>query len=75
VFLLGFLTKARSNRANIVGMVLMALVNLTLLILTEKKIFVIGWTWLVLLGTFGTMAIGALLAPVMDKERNETRPA
>lgn len=71
VFLLGLFTKVKSNRANIVGMVVMALVNLSLLILTERKIFVVGWTWLVIIGTFGTMALAALLAPVLDKDSKE----
>lgn len=69
VFLLGLLTKRVSNRANIIGMVFFAIVNLILLILTEKNIFVVGWTWLVLIGTFGTMAVGWVLGPVLDKER------
>jgi SSS family transporter len=68
VFLLGFFTTRHSNRANIVGMVFCALVNVVLLVLTEQKIFVVGWTWLVLFGTFGTMAIGYFLAPVLDKQ-------
>jgi SSS family transporter len=71
VFLLGLFTKSRANRANIVSMVTMAVVNLVLLILTEKNVFVVGWTWLVLIGTFGTMAISALLAPVMDPPKND----
>ena len=51
-------------------MVFWALVNLVLLILTEQKIFVVGWTWLVLIGTFGTMILSHLLAPLLDKEKN-----
>jgi Na+/proline symporter len=62
VFLLGFLTKVKSNRANIVAMVSMAILNLNLLILTEKKIFVVGWTWLVIIGTFGTIKLNILLS-------------
>ncbi len=68
VFLLGFLTKRRSNRANILGMVLMALVNAVLLTLSETHIFPIGWTWLILIGTTGTFAVGYFLGPVLDKE-------
>lgn len=69
VFLLGFFTKRQSNKANIVGMVTCALINVVLLILTEQKIYVVGWTWLVLLGTFGTIAISYALAPVLDKPK------
>jgi len=73
VFLLGLFTKVKSNRANIVGMIIMAVINLILLIGTEKGFFSVGWTWLVLIGTFGTMAMGALLAPFLDK--NSPEPA
>jgi SSS family transporter len=68
VFLLGLVTKTVSNRSNVVAMVLLALINLTLLILTERKIFVVGWTWLVLIGTFGTMIVARVLAPILDKD-------
>jgi len=37
VFLLGFLTKRPSNRANILGMTLMAVVNAILLVLSEME--------------------------------------
>lgn len=67
VFLLGLFTKVKSNRANIVAMIAMAIVNFSLLIASEKGIFVIGWTWLVILGTFGTMFMARVLAPVLDK--------
>ena len=71
VFLLGLLTKRQSNRANVLSMILFALINLVLLILTERKIFVVGWTWLVLIGTFGTMGLSWLLGPRMEKKENE----
>jgi len=58
VFLLGLLTKRRCNRINVVAMTLSALGMLTLLILSETGILPLGWTWLVLLGTFLTFATG-----------------
>ena len=58
VFLLGLLTKRRCNRVNVVAMTLSALGMLVLLILSEKKIFPLGWTWLLLIGTFLTFATG-----------------
>jgi solute:Na+ symporter, SSS family len=58
VFLLGLLTKRRCNRVNVVAMTLSALLMLGLLILSEKNIFPLGWTWLLLLGTFLTFATG-----------------
>ena len=58
VFLLGLLTKRRCNRVNVVAMALSALGMLVLLILSEKNIFPLGWTWLLLIGTFLTFATG-----------------
>jgi hypothetical protein len=67
VFLLGFLTKRTSNRANILGMVVMAVINGALLILSELGIIPLGWTWLLLIGTAGTFAIGYCFGPRMDR--------
>jgi len=67
VFLLGFLTQRPANRANILGMVLMAVVNAALLILSELGIVPLGWTWLLLIGTAGTFILGYFLGPVMDR--------
>ena len=58
VFLLGLLTTRRCNRVNVVAMTLSALGMLVLLILSEKHIFPLGWTWLLLIGTFLTFATG-----------------
>jgi len=66
VFLLGFLTKRPSNRANILGMTLMAVINATLLVLSEKGILPLGWTWLLLIGTAGTFTVGYFLGPALE---------
>jgi solute:Na+ symporter, SSS family len=58
VFLLGLLTKRRCNRVNVVAMTLAALGMLVLLILSEKQILPLGWTWLLLIGTLVTFAAG-----------------
>jgi Na+/proline symporter len=58
VFLLGLLTKRRCNRVNVAAMAASALGMLVLLILSEKQIFPLGWTWLLLIGTFLTFAAG-----------------
>lgn len=71
VFLLGLMTQRKANRANTVAMVGMALINLTLLILSEKKILPLGWSWLVILGTLGTFGLGWVLGPVLDKDLPE----
>jgi SSS family transporter len=62
VFLLGLLTRRHvGDAANVMAMVAMALVNLTLLMLSEYKILNFAWSWLVILGTLGTMALALLL--------------
>jgi len=49
-----------------VAMVAMALVNLALLLLSEMRVLPVGWSWLVILGTAGTMALAWLLGPMLD---------
>ncbi|HVO33010.1 MAG TPA: sodium/solute symporter [Elusimicrobiota bacterium] len=66
VFLLGFLTTRRSNRANVWGMTIMAAANAVLLTLSETHLAPIGWTWLLLIGTAGTFGIGYIWGPRMD---------
>jgi solute:Na+ symporter, SSS family len=60
VFLLGLLTTRRANRVNVAAMALSAVGMLVLLILSEKKIVPLGWTWLLVIGTFLTFGIGWL---------------
>ncbi len=67
VFLLGLLTKRRCNRLNVIAMALSALGMLVLLILSETKIFPLGWTWLLLLGTFSTFTTGWLFSEKADQ--------
>ena len=63
VFLLGLLTTRRvADRANVIAMIVMALVNLVLLTLSETKVLVFAWSWLVILGTVGTIGIALLLS-------------
>ena len=58
VFLLGLLTRRHvGDAANVAAMILMALVNLTLLVLSEYRILTFAWSWLVILGTGGTMIL------------------
>src|SRR6266849_1519206 len=67
VFLLGLLTRVRANRANVAAMVIMALVNLALLVMSEYGRLALGWSWLVILGTVGTMTLASVLAKVLDR--------
>jgi hypothetical protein len=58
VFLLGLLGRRRvADGANVTAMIVMAVVNLTLLVLSETKVLAFAWSWLVILGTAGTMAL------------------
>jgi SSS family transporter len=70
VFLLGLVTRRRvADRANVVAMVVMALVNLVLLVLSETKVLVFAWSWLVILGTAGTMALAVGLSALGERTR------
>ena len=58
VFLLGLLTTRRiADGANVAAMITMALVNLTLLVLSEMKVLAFAWSWLVVVGTAGTIVL------------------
>jgi SSS family transporter len=58
VFLLGLLGQRRvADAANVTAMIVMAVVNLVLLILSETKVLAFAWSWLVILGTAGTMLL------------------
>jgi hypothetical protein len=50
-------------------MVLMALINLALLVMGETGVLPLGWSWLVILGTVGTMGLATVLAPLLDRPR------
>src|SRR5881296_378801 len=63
VFLLGLLSRRRvGDWANVMAMVAMALVNLVLLLLIETKRLALGWSWLVIVGTAGTIVLALLLS-------------
>ena len=62
VFLLGLLSRrAVNDSANVIAMVAMAGVNLTLLILSEYGVLRFAWSWLVIVGTMGTIGLSLLL--------------
>ncbi|MFA5111567.1 MAG: sodium/solute symporter [Desulfobaccales bacterium] len=73
VFLLGLLTTRRCNRVNVAAMTLSALGLLALLILSEKNIFPLGWTWLLLIGTFLTFAIGWIFGTKAESAAENAR--
>jgi SSS family transporter len=62
VFLLGLLTRRRvADGANVAAMLVMAAVNLCLLVLSETGTLRFAWSWLVIVGTAGTMALAVAL--------------
>ena len=46
-------------------MIVMAMVNLVLLTLSETKVLTFAWSWLVILGTAGTMILAVALSALM----------
>jgi solute:Na+ symporter, SSS family len=77
VFLLGLLTRRSvADWANVAAMVAMAAVNLVLLVLIETKHLALGWSWLVIVGTAGTIVLALLLSlPAARAARPDVRPA
>ena len=84
VFLLGLLTRRPiADTANVVAMVTMAAFNFGLLVLSEKKLLgvvlraigwadapdSIAWSWLVIVGTAGTMLLAVALSPLFRCKR------
>ncbi len=63
VFLLGLLSRRRiADGANVAAMIVMAFVNLALLVLSETKVLEFAWSWLVVVGTAGTMGLALALS-------------
>ncbi len=70
VFLLGLLSRRRvADGANAVAMLVMAIVNLVLLILSETHVLDFAWSWLVILGTAGTIALALVLSGLAPRAR------
>jgi hypothetical protein len=67
VFLLGLLTRRPvRDWANVI---VMAVVNLILLVLSETKVLIFAWSWLVILGTAGTVALALALSALPGLRR------
>jgi solute:Na+ symporter, SSS family len=65
VFLLGLLTRRPVHDwSNVAAMVTMAAINLGLLVLSETRVLPFAWSWLVILGTVGTMVLAVGLTAV-----------
>ena len=71
VFLLGLLTRRPvADRANVAAMIVMAVVDLGLLALSEAGWLPLAWSWLVIVGAAGTIA----LALALDVRRGSAAP-
>jgi SSS family solute:Na+ symporter len=63
VFLLGLATRRPvRDWANVAAMVVMAVVNLVLLVLSETGVLAFAWSWLVIVGTIGTILLALALS-------------
>jgi len=67
VFLLGLLTKRKSNRANIPAMLISTAICLVLLLLIKNEILKLGWSWLIVIGTAITFGLGYLLGSTVKE--------
>lgn len=73
VFLLGLLSRRRVvDAANVAAMIAMTLINLALLSLSESGRITFPWSWLVIIGTAGTVVLALALSPVLDRPRRAT---
>lgn len=69
IFLLGLLTERGRSGTNIVAMGASAFVNAGLLLLSEKGIIPLGWSWLVIFGTMVTFGLGYALSLTGKEKR------
>lgn len=71
VFLLGLLTRRQGNVANVVAMLLSAAAMAVLLVISKMKIIDLGWSWLIVLGTAATFALGYLFSLLEERRRKQ----
>lgn len=70
VFLPGLMTRHRvADGANVAAMIVMARVNLALLGLFETKVLTLAWSWLVIVGTAGTVRLAVLFSAAVTEPR------
>jgi SSS family transporter len=62
IFLLGVLTKRKSNIGNIAAMIISAVCMTTLLLLSHAGYIKLAWSWLIVAGTAMTFALGWLFS-------------
>jgi solute:Na+ symporter, SSS family len=62
IFLLGVLTKRKTNAANVAAMIISTLSMTALLISSHRGYINLAWSWLIVLGTAETFALGYLFS-------------
>jgi Na+/proline symporter len=67
VFLLGILTKRKSNWGNVIAMIASTVAMAIVLILSKFGLIHLAWSWLIVIGTSMTFAIGYVLG---EKEKS-----
>ncbi|HBB66869.1 MAG: hypothetical protein A2X28_08370 [Elusimicrobia bacterium GWA2_56_46] len=75
VFLLGLLTSRRANNGNVAAMFVSAAAAGAALYLSETGRLALGWSWMIVIGTLLTFALGWLLGPVFDKKPRDNNAA
>jgi len=70
VFLLGTLTRTAANKENVIAMILSAGAMTVLFLLKKFGQIGLAWSWLIVLGTFTTMAVSFLLAHTIGSLSN-----
>ncbi len=70
IFLLGIFTNRKSDKSNAASMIAAFLICLTVMILSEKNILPVGWSWFIVIGTISTFTMAFSLS-----SRNENGPA
>ena len=70
VFLLGVLTKCKSNYGNIAAMIISTASMAALLLLSHGGYIKLAWSWLIVIGTVMTFVIGFLLSYIGTSNRS-----
>ncbi|MCE5341511.1 MAG: sodium/solute symporter [Planctomycetaceae bacterium] len=68
VFLLGVLTKCKSNVGNVAAMIISTVSMATLLVLSHTKFIDLAWSWLIVIGTIETFVLGWAFSVIYYKD-------
>jgi hypothetical protein len=62
---LGLLIRQQANRVNIISMLLIMIVCVVLLLLIKWEILHLGWSWLIVIGTWVTFIISVTVRRIV----------